>query len=121
MPSPKPQRVIQHHMIRDAANAGHIVIAAGGGGVPITVKDDGDYEGVEAVVDKHGFYGDPSEFAWVLPIKGTVDVGVSSDIIFNQLIGTRQARRILFVLDAVVNDPADTSGTPGCMHDSWRL
>jgi carbamate kinase len=52
VPSPKPQRVIQHHMIRDAANAGHIVIAAGGGGVPIQVKDDGNYEGVEAVVDK---------------------------------------------------------------------
>jgi carbamate kinase len=52
VPSPKPQKVIQRHMIRDAANAGHIVIAGGGGGVPITVKDDGDYEGVEAVVDK---------------------------------------------------------------------
>jgi carbamate kinase len=52
VPSPKPQKVIQRHMIRDAANAGHIVIAAGGGGVPIQVKDDGEYEGVEAVVDK---------------------------------------------------------------------
>jgi len=52
VPSPRPQKVIQRHMIRDAANAGHIVIAAGGGGIPITVKDDGDYEGVEAVVDK---------------------------------------------------------------------
>ena len=52
VPSPRPQKVIQRHMIRDAANAGHIVIAAGGGGVPIQVKDDGNYEGVEAVVDK---------------------------------------------------------------------
>jgi carbamate kinase len=52
VPSPKPQKVIQRHMIRDTANAGHIVIAGGGGGVPITVKDDRDYEGVEAVVDK---------------------------------------------------------------------
>jgi carbamate kinase len=52
VPSPRPQKVIQRHMIRDAANAGHIVIAGGGGGVPIQVKDDGDYEGVEAVVDK---------------------------------------------------------------------
>jgi carbamate kinase len=52
VPSPRPQKVIQRHMIRDAANAGHIVIAAGGGGVPIQVKDDGEYEGVEAVVDK---------------------------------------------------------------------
>ena len=52
VPSPRPQKVIQRHMSRDAANAGHIVIAAGGGGVPIQVKDDGKYEGVEAVVDK---------------------------------------------------------------------
>jgi carbamate kinase len=52
VPSPKPQKVIQRHMIREAANAGHIVVAAGGGGIPIQVKEDGDYEGVEAVVDK---------------------------------------------------------------------
>ena len=33
--SPQPKRVIQRHMIRDAAQAGHIVVACGGGGVPI--------------------------------------------------------------------------------------
>ena len=50
--SPKPLRVIQRHMIRETANAGHIVIACGGGGIPIKVRDDQRYEGVEAVVDK---------------------------------------------------------------------
>jgi carbamate kinase len=50
--SPRPTRVIQRDMIRDAASAGQIVIACGGGGVPVKVKDDGAYEGVEAVVDK---------------------------------------------------------------------
>ncbi|PRQ00035.1 Carbamate kinase 1 [Enhygromyxa salina] len=51
--SPRPIKVIQRHMIREAAHRGHIVIAAGGGGVPVT-KDPSsdDYIGVEAVIDK---------------------------------------------------------------------
>lgn len=52
VPSPKPLKVIQRHMIRESAEAGHIVIAAGGGGIPIVKKADGTYEGVEAVIDK---------------------------------------------------------------------
>src|SRR5581483_12066091 len=32
--------------------------------------------------DQIKYTGDPSDFAWVLPIKGTVDVGVSSDALF---------------------------------------
>jgi carbamate kinase len=52
VPSPRPQRVIQRHMIRESASLGHIVIACGGGGVPIHVKADGRYVGIEAVVDK---------------------------------------------------------------------
>ena len=46
------ERVIQRHMIRDAARAGHIVIACGGGGIPIKKEQSGHYEGVEAVIDK---------------------------------------------------------------------
>lgn len=51
--SPRPKKVIQRHMIREAAYRGHIVIAAGGGGVPV-VKDPAshDYVGIEAVIDK---------------------------------------------------------------------
>jgi carbamate kinase len=52
VPSPRPQRVLQRHMIRDAACAGHIVVACGGGGIPIKRTDSGGYAGVEAVVDK---------------------------------------------------------------------
>ncbi len=52
VPSPRPTKVIQRHMIRESAENGHIVIAAGGGGIPIMKKDTGDYEGVEAVIDK---------------------------------------------------------------------
>ena len=35
--------------------------------------------------DQIEYSGNPAEFAWVLPIKGTVAVGVSSDLLFNQL------------------------------------
>ena len=52
VPSPKPLRVIQRHMIKDATHAGHIVVACGGGGIPIKKGGDGAYEGVEAVIDK---------------------------------------------------------------------
>lgn len=52
VPSPTPQRTVQRKMIRDAAREGHIVIASGGGGIPIVKNAAGDYEGVEAVIDK---------------------------------------------------------------------
>jgi carbamate kinase len=52
VPSPRPLKIVQRHMIRHSAQEGHIVIAAGGGGVPIKVAKDGLYEGVEAVIDK---------------------------------------------------------------------
>jgi hypothetical protein len=35
--------------------------------------------------DQIKYQGAPSDFAWVLPIKGTVTVGVSSDILFEAL------------------------------------
>jgi carbamate kinase len=52
VPSPTPTRVVQRWMIRDAARQGHIVIACGGGGIPIMKNNAGDYVGVEAVLDK---------------------------------------------------------------------
>jgi carbamate kinase len=52
VPSPRPVKVLQRHMIRDAARAGHIVVACGGGGIPIIEKPDGQYSGIEAVIDK---------------------------------------------------------------------
>jgi carbamate kinase len=53
VPSPKPIKVIQRDMVREAATEGHIVIAAGGGGIPVfKQKGTDDYTGVEAVIDK---------------------------------------------------------------------
>lgn len=52
VPSPRPLEVLQHRMVLDAVLEGHIVIAGGGGGVPVTREPDGRFTGVEGVVDK---------------------------------------------------------------------
>ena len=52
VPSPEPRKVVQWRMIRDAAREGHIVVACGGGGIPIMKSAGGDFTGVEAVIDK---------------------------------------------------------------------
>ncbi|MHC5022542.1 MAG: carbamate kinase [Planctomycetota bacterium] len=52
VPSPTPQKVIQYRMIQQAAQRGHIVVAAGGGGIPVMRSESDDYVGVEAVIDK---------------------------------------------------------------------
>jgi carbamate kinase len=51
VPSPKPLDVVEKQIITDMLDAGHIVIAAGGGGVPV-IKTDTGLTGVEAVIDK---------------------------------------------------------------------
>ena len=49
--SPEPVRIVEQGPLRALADAGHVVVAAGGGGVPV-VEDRGQLRGVEAVVDK---------------------------------------------------------------------
>ena len=50
--SPKPIDVVPKFIIRDLVQAGRVVIAAGGGGIPVILNGRGFYEGVEAVIDK---------------------------------------------------------------------
>ena len=42
--------------------------------------------------DQIKYSGSPSSFAWVLPISGTVDVGLSADIVFQALDGMTQTQ-----------------------------
>ena len=51
VPSPMPKRVVEARSIRHLLEAGSIVIAVGGGGVPV-VEEEGELRGVEAVIDK---------------------------------------------------------------------
>jgi len=51
--SPQPQRIIGVEPIRWMLEHGALVIAAGGGGIPVTCEPDGhSLQGVEAVIDK---------------------------------------------------------------------
>ena len=51
VPSPKPVRFIEEAPLLQVIDAGHVVVAGGGGGVPV-VEHKRDLVGVEAVVDK---------------------------------------------------------------------
>lgn len=60
--------------------------------------------------DQIQFQGDPSEFAWVLPISGTVEVGLSSDTVFNTLHTVTQS--------TVVEPPRNCPPPPVCNRGS---
>ncbi|HTO89198.1 MAG TPA: carbamate kinase [Thermoanaerobaculia bacterium] len=50
--SPKPLAIRGVEVAAALINRGHIVVAAGGGGVPVVVTEQGEIRGVEAVIDK---------------------------------------------------------------------
>jgi carbamate kinase len=51
VPSPRPVRIVELDAVRALVGQGLIVVAAGGGGVPVIEDTDG-YRGIEAVIDK---------------------------------------------------------------------
>lgn len=52
VPSPKPIEIIEKTMFKELLNMKFIAIGAGGGGIPVVRKPDGEIRGVEAVIDK---------------------------------------------------------------------
>lgn len=52
VPSPAPVGIQNEKIIRDLARSGNIVIAAGGGGVPVYLDEKQDVRPAEAVIDK---------------------------------------------------------------------
>jgi carbamate kinase len=52
VPSPVPMDIMNHSIIRNLAIQGNIVIAAGGGGVPVYIDDKKDVRPAEVVIDK---------------------------------------------------------------------
>ncbi len=52
VPSPKPIRILESDAIIDFMKTGAIIIAAGGGGIPVVKSDENSFEGVDAVIDK---------------------------------------------------------------------
>ncbi|MBS1484306.1 MAG: carbamate kinase, partial [Clostridium sp.] len=54
VPSPAPQRIVELGAIRKMIQSGLLVIAVGGGGIPV-VEDDQGIHGIDAVIDKDRF------------------------------------------------------------------
>jgi carbamate kinase len=52
VPSPLPRRIVEEDVIRQLVESRHVVIAAGGGGIPVVPDEEGHLRGVAAVIDK---------------------------------------------------------------------
>lgn len=52
VPSPIPKKILEIELIRRLAFAGELIVACGGGGIPVVTGDDRVYHGIEAVIDK---------------------------------------------------------------------
>ena len=52
VPSPQPKTIVELAAINLLARAGFVVIACGGGGIPVIQDEEGNLIGVEAVIDK---------------------------------------------------------------------
>ncbi len=52
VPSPEPLKILELDAIQSLIEAGFVVCAVGGGGIPVIRTPEGDYRGTEAVIDK---------------------------------------------------------------------
>lgn len=52
VPSPKPVDIIEKDIIKTLIESDYVVIAVGGGGVPVIKTEDNTYKGIDAVIDK---------------------------------------------------------------------
>ena len=52
VPSPIPLEIVEKKTVKNLVEKGVIVIAAGGGGIPVYVEKNGTLEGMDAVIDK---------------------------------------------------------------------
>lgn len=50
--SPRPLRIVEIDVVRQLMDAGVVVVAVGGGGIPVVADESGDLHGVAAVIDK---------------------------------------------------------------------
>jgi carbamate kinase len=51
VPSPRPLEILELGAVRTLLDSGHLVVAAGGGGIPV-VRRDHSFDGIDAVIDK---------------------------------------------------------------------
>lgn len=52
VPSPDPKEIVEKEAVTALVEKGYVVIASGGGGIPVVKGKDGGLSGIEAVIDK---------------------------------------------------------------------
>jgi carbamate kinase len=52
VPSPLPRAIVDREVISHLARSGYVVVAVGGGGIPVVSDAEGNRRGIEAVIDK---------------------------------------------------------------------
>lgn len=110
--SPEPVEVLETHTLLTLVAAGYVVVAAGGGGIPVVREADGTVHGVEAVIDK-------DLTAAVLARSVGADALVIATDVENAVIGfgTDQARALgrvsLAEMEAYAADGQFASGSMG--------
>ena len=52
VPSPQPIDIVEKDVIKSLIQTGYVVIAVGGGGIPVIKTENNTYEGIDAVIDK---------------------------------------------------------------------
>lgn len=52
VPSPDPKEIVEKEAVAQLVEKGYVVVASGGGGIPVVKGKDGGLSGVEAVIDK---------------------------------------------------------------------
>lgn len=52
VPSPDPKEIVEKNIIKKLLDSEVIVVAAGGGGIPVYIESNGWLEGIDAVIDK---------------------------------------------------------------------
>ena len=50
--SPLPMRIVEEEAVKQLLEAGMVVITVGGGGIPVVADENGDLQGIAAVIDK---------------------------------------------------------------------
>jgi len=80
VPSPKPLEIVEAKVVAELVRSGRIVIAVGGGGIPVVRDGDGFLTGVEAVIDKDHA---SSVLARMLGVEALVIVTAISKVALN--------------------------------------
>lgn len=113
VPSPVPQRLVQIDSVLKLLAAGHVVVSAGGGGIPVCMDAAGMMSGVEAVVDK-----DASSSVLARSIDADVYVmATDADAIFLDW-GTPKARALTTVTTTELRGYEFPAGSMGPKVDA---